>query len=57
MKIKQTTKTRASRKPYTTPRLTRYGDLKALTGGGRRTGKDPNVVAASPKTRVPTSAL
>ena len=53
MKTNKDAKARSSKKPYTAPRLTRYGDLKTLTGGQRRTRNEPNTgPSPGPKTRA-----
>ncbi len=39
-----------AKKPYTVPRLERYGDLKSLTRGGIKQKDETNQIAA-PKTR------
>lgn len=55
MKADKNTKARASKKPYTSPHLTRYGDLKTLTGGGRRArNESASGPFPGPKTRPNT---
>jgi hypothetical protein len=39
------------KKPYATPRLTRWGSLNELTGGRRRKGTEP-VIPSANKTRL-----
>lgn len=43
---------RTPKKPYTTPRLRLYGDLRKLTGGGTKNRSETNV--AGPKTKSGT---
>lgn len=42
---------RQTKKPYTPPRLSRYGDLRTLTGGGTKSKDETNTIA-TPKTRA-----
>ena len=52
MKAKKNATARSLKKPYASPRLTRYGDLKTLTGGGRRARNELNSGPnPGPKTR------
>lgn len=41
---------RPPKKPYATPRLRRYGDLKTLTRGGTKNRDETNTIT-TPKTR------
>jgi hypothetical protein len=43
--------TKPLKKPYRRPVLTRYGDLRTLTGGGVRRNDESNKVSG-PKTRL-----
>lgn len=44
---------RPPKKPYAPPRLSCYGDLRQLTGGGKKAKNESNTVAG-PKTRPGT---
>jgi hypothetical protein len=45
-----------NRKPiYSTPKLTKYGDFKKLTGGVRRSGRETTATSTN-KTRSATSS-
>ncbi len=47
-----TTPRRKPRKPYSRPTLIRYGDLRTLTGGGKKKGSERSLTGH--KTRIGT---
>ncbi len=43
---------RTSKKPYTPPRLTRYGDLNTLTKGGNKAKTEQGIGTSGNKTKA-----